>query len=231
MTTENETNEKKVAPQALPWLVAAGALVIYLVTLNHWATLGNLSQLVQLGRWDGQLPVYAPLYFAVTYPLSWLPVSWHPLALNIFAVVCAVLTLALLARSVMLLPHDRTQEQRLREHSDFSLPGSTPGHGCNLTGADLSQADLEGAKLGAAILGEANLERANLRRATLTDAATYIRPDDSVEVGGCIIDLRNGTLDASLEARLSLMDLRSPKRAGRPHERRPRTDPRVGRDC
>ena len=44
-------------------------------------------------------------------------------------------------------------------------------------------------------------------RATLTDAATYIRPDGAIEVGGCIIDLRNGTLDASLEARLSLMDL------------------------
>ena len=44
-------------------------------------------------------------------------------------------------------------------------------------------------------------------RATLTDAATYIRPDGAIEVGGCIIDLRHGTLDASLEARLSLMDL------------------------
>ena len=44
-------------------------------------------------------------------------------------------------------------------------------------------------------------------RATLTDAATYIRPDASIEVGGCIIDLRNGTLDASLDARLSLMEL------------------------
>jgi len=44
-------------------------------------------------------------------------------------------------------------------------------------------------------------------RATLTDAATFIRPDGAIEVGGCIIDLRHGTLDASLEARLSLMDL------------------------
>lgn len=48
---------------------------------------------------------------------------------------------------------------------------------------------------------------ANSLRATLTDAAAYIRPDDSVEVGGCVIDLRHGTLDASLDARLSLMDL------------------------
>jgi tetratricopeptide (TPR) repeat protein len=38
-----------------------------------------------------------------------------------FAAGCAALTLALLARSVALLPHDRTNEQRLREPSEFSL--------------------------------------------------------------------------------------------------------------
>lgn len=47
----------------------------------------------------------------------------------------------------------------------------------------------------------------NSLRATLADAASYIRPDEAVEIGGCIIDLRHGTLDASLDARLSLMDL------------------------
>lgn len=44
-------------------------------------------------------------------------------------------------------------------------------------------------------------------QASLADAAGYIRPDGAVDIGGCIIDLRNGTLDATLEARLSLMDL------------------------
>ncbi|MCZ2112100.1 MAG: hypothetical protein LC118_21490 [Dehalococcoidia bacterium] len=43
--------------------------------------------------------------------------------------------------------------------------------------------------------------------ASLADVTTYIRPDDAVEIGGCIIDLRNGTIDATLDARLSLMDL------------------------
>jgi len=121
MTIEPETNKKKFVSQTLPWLIAAGALLVYLATLNRWVTLGNLSRLVQLGRWDGQLPIYSPLYVAVTHPLSWLPVSWQPLALNLFALVCAVLTLVLLARSVMLLPQDRTHEQRLRERSEFSL--------------------------------------------------------------------------------------------------------------
>jgi len=41
----------------------------------------------------------------------------------------------------------------------------------------------------------------------LSDVASYVRPDDGIAIGGCIIDLRNGTIDASLDARLDLMDL------------------------
>ncbi len=44
-------------------------------------------------------------------------------------------------------------------------------------------------------------------QATLLDAARYVAPDEGVGIGGCIVDLRNGTLDATLDARLSLMDL------------------------
>jgi flagellar biosynthesis/type III secretory pathway protein FliH len=44
-------------------------------------------------------------------------------------------------------------------------------------------------------------------RATLVDVADFIRPDAAVELGGCFIDLRNGTIDASLDARLDLMEL------------------------
>jgi flagellar biosynthesis/type III secretory pathway protein FliH len=43
--------------------------------------------------------------------------------------------------------------------------------------------------------------------ASLTEAAGYVKPDDAIEAGGCIIDLRNGTIDATLDTRLSLMDL------------------------
>ena len=43
--------------------------------------------------------------------------------------------------------------------------------------------------------------------AALVDLAGYVRPDESVDVGGCIIDLRNGTIDATLDTRLSLMDV------------------------
>src|SRR5688500_590852 len=37
--------------------------------------------------------------------------------------VCSVLTLAILARSVAILPHDRTRDQRQLERNEFSLLG------------------------------------------------------------------------------------------------------------
>jgi flagellar biosynthesis/type III secretory pathway protein FliH len=43
--------------------------------------------------------------------------------------------------------------------------------------------------------------------ASLSEAAGYVKPDDAIEAGGCIVDLRNGTIDATLDTRLSLMDL------------------------
>lgn len=44
-------------------------------------------------------------------------------------------------------------------------------------------------------------------RAALVDVADYVRADTAVEMGGCIVDLRGGTIDATLDARLNLMEL------------------------
>lgn len=105
----------------LPWAVAAVGLVVYMVTLSHWVTLESLPYVAKVTGWDWTLPYQTPLFFLVTYPFRWLPGAWQPVALNVFSAVCAALSLALLARSVALLPHDRTHEQRLRERSEFSL--------------------------------------------------------------------------------------------------------------
>lgn len=51
-------------------------------------------------------------------------------------------------------------------------------------------------------------------RARLTDLDRYILPDDAVEIGGCVIDLEGGTLDASLDARLRLVELALGRAAG-----------------
>ena len=96
-------------------------LRVLLVTLNRWVSLSNLTAVAKMSGWTWQPEVANPLFFLVTYPFRWLPAPQIPLALNLFSAVCAALTLGLLARSVALLPHDRTDAQRKREHSDFSF--------------------------------------------------------------------------------------------------------------
>jgi tetratricopeptide (TPR) repeat protein len=111
----------RFASGVVPWLAGAGALVVYLLTLNHWLSGGNLLQVAKVSGWVWQPELYEPLLWLVTYPFRWLPLSAIPLALNLFASLCASLTLMLLARSVALLPHDRTPEQRRRELGDFGV--------------------------------------------------------------------------------------------------------------
>jgi len=122
MANEKRTDpRKKFVPRILPWLLAAAAIAVYWLTLNHWVSLFNLGTVAKLSGWEWQPEVYNPVFFAVTYPLHWLPVSQIPVGLNVFSAVCAAVTLGLLARSVAILPHDRTDAQRERERSDFSF--------------------------------------------------------------------------------------------------------------
>ena len=117
---------KKFAPTFLPWLLAVAAFVFYLATLNHWVSLASLPHVARASGWTLQPELYHPLYWLLTLPIRWLPTALIPLALNLFSCVCAVLTLALLARSVALLPHDRTEAQRSRERSPFALLSFLP---------------------------------------------------------------------------------------------------------
>jgi tetratricopeptide (TPR) repeat protein len=122
MTLESDQEgQHGFAVRILPWLVAAGALVVYLLTLNHWVSLLNLPQAGRVAGWAWQPELLSPAYFVATYPLRWLPEQWIPLGLNLFSALCAVLTLALLARSVALLPHDRTHEERERTRNEHAL--------------------------------------------------------------------------------------------------------------
>lgn len=134
MTTEQqESLPSENAPQNFvarffPWIIAAGVLLIYLFTLNHWVTLKSLPVVAKIAGWDWH-PGHAswrpsatePLHFLLTYPFRWLSGGAQLLALNFFSVICAALTLALLARSVAIMPHDRTREQRQRETGQFFL--------------------------------------------------------------------------------------------------------------
>jgi tetratricopeptide (TPR) repeat protein len=111
-----------------PLLVALAALALYGLTLNGWVTFGSLPFASQIMGWDWHphplpwrpTPQY-PLLFVLTFPLRWLPAGWRVAGLNLFAAVCAALTLAILARSVRLLAHDRTKEQRRRVSEAHAL--------------------------------------------------------------------------------------------------------------
>ena len=122
MTTRTLTDPRKnFAPRFLPWLLAVASFAIYWFTLNRWVSLANLNYVARISGWTWQPELMNPVSFLATYPFRWLPAPQIPLALNLFTAGCAALALGLLARSVALLPHDRTDAQRKREHSDFSF--------------------------------------------------------------------------------------------------------------
>jgi tetratricopeptide (TPR) repeat protein len=122
---QNKHHQQGFTQSVLPWAVAAGALVLYLVTLNHWVNIHSLPVVAKIAGWDWTPFVQMPLLYFITFPLRLLPTGIQPLALNILSACFAASAMGLLARSVALLPHDRTHEQRLRERSEFSLL-STP---------------------------------------------------------------------------------------------------------
>ena len=105
----------------MPWLVALAMLAVYGLTLNHWVTLANILPVAKVSGFTWQPEFFSPLSFLFTYPFRWLPPAIIPLALNLFSAVCAAATLGLLARSVTLLPHDRTEAERVRERNDFAF--------------------------------------------------------------------------------------------------------------
>ena len=108
-------------PRFLPWLLATAAFVVYWLTLNRWVSPFNLNSVARISGWTWVPDLTNPVSFLVTFPFRWLPAPDIPLALNVFCAACAALTLGLLARSVALLPHDRTEAQRKRERSDFAF--------------------------------------------------------------------------------------------------------------
>ncbi len=122
MTTRTRIDPRKhFTPRFLPWILAAVSFAVYWFTLNRWVSPMNLISVARISGWTWLPEVTGPVLFLVTYPFRWLPAPQVPAALNLFSAACAALTLGLLARSVALLPHDRTEAQRRREHSDFSF--------------------------------------------------------------------------------------------------------------
>jgi hypothetical protein len=105
------------ASRRLPWLVAIGAFIVYLVTLNRWVSLSSLPLAAMLTDPSGSIPSAARSRICSLIPSAGShppPKSTPRMALRLLAAV----TLGLLTRSVALLPQDRTRDQRQRERSD-----------------------------------------------------------------------------------------------------------------
>jgi tetratricopeptide (TPR) repeat protein len=134
MTTEQQekvsrgTSKPGFVSRFVPWFIGAGVLLIYLFTLNHWVSLRSLTVVAKIAGWDwhpGNISwrpsAVEPLHFLLTYPFRWFSGGAQLIALNLFSAICGALTLALLARSVSILPQDRTREQRQRENGPASV--------------------------------------------------------------------------------------------------------------
>ncbi|SVB89876.1 uncharacterized protein METZ01_LOCUS242730, partial [marine metagenome] len=118
---EHSNPLKSFAATRLPWAIALGMGMLYLLTLHSWISFASLPAVSDVGGWSDRPQFEAPLLYLLTLPLWVLPASVVPVAMNALAALFGALTLALLVRSVTLLPHDRTKEQRQREQSAHSL--------------------------------------------------------------------------------------------------------------
>ncbi len=122
MTSQTASSSRVETPfPKLPWLVAGAFLLLYLVTLSPGAGIGGLAPIGKITGWDWHPFLQFPLYFLVTLPFRALPAAWEPPALNALSALLAAGALGLIARSVQLLPQDRTRDQRERERSRFGL--------------------------------------------------------------------------------------------------------------
>lgn len=104
----------------LHWVIAAVFFALYFLTLSRWATGDSLVSIAKVTGWDWSPQISNPLFFLLTLPVKWAPGNLQPLALNLLSALLGALTVAQLARSVALLPHDRTRDQRQKERSDYS---------------------------------------------------------------------------------------------------------------
>lgn len=84
----------------LPFQIALGALLLYVLTLSHGATLANLSLTAKLAGWDTTPMNGRPLLWLTTLPLRLLPAGWIAPVLNLYSAVLAALVLGVLARSL-----------------------------------------------------------------------------------------------------------------------------------
>jgi tetratricopeptide (TPR) repeat protein len=117
----------------LPLLVAAIGFLIYLATQGGGMTVNTVATVARLGGWDNVPLVGQPLLWLLTLPLHLLPQAWLAPAVKLLAAALAAALLGLLARTLQLLPWDRTWDNTGRWSR--ALPVLA---GCALCGLEFS---------------------------------------------------------------------------------------------
>jgi tetratricopeptide (TPR) repeat protein len=117
----NKPSGNEFVRTKMPWIAGGALFLIYLLTINQWVSIRSLPFVSKVAGWDWSPTMQWPLFYLVTAPLRILPASLIPVAMNLLSALFMAATVGLLARSVALLPHDRTDEQRVRQKSSDPL--------------------------------------------------------------------------------------------------------------
>ncbi len=98
-----------------PQIVAVVAFLVFALSLSWGPTASSLPLTAKVAGWDWQPMTAQPLLWLFTLPLRFLPAGWIAVALNLLFAALAAATLGLVARSVQLLPWDKSwnEENRL----------------------------------------------------------------------------------------------------------------------
>ena len=120
--TVTEKPTLRFSLKIFPWLIVLAALAVYLATANRWVTFSSLPVVGKLLGWDWwSTQGTAPLLYLITLPFNWVSAGTAPGLMNALSAVLAALTLGTLAKTVALLPQDRTREQRQKDRNADGL--------------------------------------------------------------------------------------------------------------
>ena len=119
--TEFSKRNVPIRHPRLPWIIGAAALLIYGLTLNHGVSLRGLPLTAEMAGWTWQPRSDQPLLKLAYVPLQFVPAAWLPVSLNLLSALTAALILAVLTRSVQLLPLNRLRIQRMFVRNSLGL--------------------------------------------------------------------------------------------------------------
>src|SRR5262245_60846711 len=82
-----QTTQRNIVRAYIPWLLAAGMLLVYLITLNKSVSLSSVLPAARGAGLDWHPALIAPFAWLVTLPVRWVPGDAQLLVLNLIGSV------------------------------------------------------------------------------------------------------------------------------------------------